>query len=643
MKPRYVLAVAIIFVLLLAVYFYNNKILAVSPQLAKDTASVSLDGTFLHFADDTGKVLFDSVSQELFIQKHFTPLRSSRSLGYNTDAHWFYTNPHPHADAPRRWVLSIGSPELENVDVWVGNPQRGFAHYVLGYHQPYENRPLRTRQFSMPIDIDQNTQIFLRVYTTNALNVHATLWQVNAFTAHETRDNFYRGGYFGILLIVVVFYFIFGLRAADSVLLAYAGYITAQLLFHLGTNGYLPVLLGGNSAWATDALPRVGWLGGAACIALMWDKLLALKNTLPRLHIFYLWNIGFSLSFLPFALMPFLVGEWLLYFVKLENLLNIFIFFISMALLWRYWMRDKRTELLVYFVAFAIPALATAVNTSLNQGWLAWNVVTAEFYQVATLVHVLVMSYGLALRLRQMQIDKQTAEQEVVLAARRAEEQRRFVAMLSHEFGNPLAAIDRSAQMIQIKASELPAQEMQRLQQIRKNATQLSGLVSHFLTTEALDNHAVSLTRKMCSLHSLMEQVMQQLDDARERIQVNVTPQNAKFLLDASLFSAALSNLVVNALRYSPPTSSVSVAVECSASGLRVTVSDSGSGLAQEELSELGKPYFRAASSQGKTGSGLGYYFARRIVEAHGGTLTARSSKCGGLEVEILLPKSALE
>ncbi|MBK8676209.1 MAG: hypothetical protein IPN27_07440 [Cellvibrionales bacterium] len=150
-------------------------------------------------------------------------------------------------------------------------------------------------------------------------------------------------------------------------------------------------------------MPRIGWLGGAACIALMWDKLLELKNTLPRLHIFYLWNIGFSLSFLPFALMPFLVGEWLLYFVKLENALNIFIFFISMVLLWRYWRRDKRAELLVYFVAFAIPALATAVNASLNQGWLAWNAVTAEFYQVATLVHVLVMSYGLALRLRQMQ------------------------------------------------------------------------------------------------------------------------------------------------------------------------------------------------------------------------------------------------
>lgn len=611
--------------------------------LSASASKISLDGHFEHFVDVKGELPFTTIAQPDFIKTHFAPLHSARSLGYNTDAHWFRTVLKPAPDTPKRWVLVIGSAELENVEMWIGDQVHGFQRYSLGYHQSYENRPLRTRLFSIPMDVFAGTQIYLRVSTTNALNVHANLWQVNAFTAHETRDNFYRGGYFGILLIVVVFYLIFGLRTADAVLLAYAGYITAQLLFHLGTNGYLPVLLGADSVWAADALPRIGWLGGAACIALMWDKLLALKNTLPRLHIFYKWNIGFSLSFLPFALMPFLVGEWLLYFVKLENALNIFIFFISMVLLWWYWRRAKRAELLVYFVAFAIPALATAVNASLNQGWLAWNAVTAEFYQVATLVHVLVMSYGLALRLRQMQVDKQVAEQEVVLAAQRAEEQRRFVAMLSHEFGNPLAAIDRAAQMIQIKAGDLSSQEQQRLQQIRHNASTLSGFVSNFLMTEALDHKAISPARQQCAIDNLFAQSVQQLDqEAQQRLRFTTTPLDATFLLDAALIQAALINLINNALRYSPPESVVSVTATQRAAGLSIAVTDCGAGLSAAELDSLGKPYFRAASSQGKAGSGLGYYFARRIVEAHGGTLTARSSKCGGLEVEIWLHQPAL-
>lgn len=632
--------------LFLALLAITSLALGAEPQyqpeqkLSAAIPSLSLDGRFAHFVDKENTLPFEMVAQPDFVKTRFAPLPDARSLGYGTDAHWFHTVLSPAPDAPKRWVLAIGSPELEAVDVWVGDQAHGFQHYALGYHRPYENRPLGTRLFSIPIDVFSGTQIFLRVSTTNAIIVHTTLWQVNAFTAHETRDNFYRGVYFGILLIVVVLYLIFGLRAEDVVLLAYAGYVAAQLLFHLGTNGYLPVLLDVGGAWATDALPRTGWCGGAACIALMWDRLLALRQTHRWLHRFYLSGACFSLAFLPFAWMPFLVGEWLLYLVKLANFVNVAIFFTSMVLLLVHWWRDRRVELAIYFVAFAIPALATAVNNGMNQGWLLRNVITTEFYQVATLVHVVVMSYGLALRLRQMQVDKQAAEQEVTLATQRAEEQRRFVAMLSHEFGNPLAAIDRAAQMIQIKADGLPSQEKQRLHQIRSNASTLAGFVSNFLVTEALDHDTVALEREPCAIHVLLEETLQQLDDdARQRLHIAVTPQDASFVLDASLMQAALINLITNALRYSPPASAVDIAAVQSTAGLHITVTDRGPGLGPAELAALGKPYFRASSSQGKAGSGLGYYFTRRITEAHGGTLTARSPVHGGLAVEIFLPR----
>lgn len=607
--------------------------------LSADTPELSLDGRFEHFVDAENKLSFENVSQLSFIQKNFKPLHSARSLGYDTDNHWFYTTLAVAQNAPKHWVLAIGTPELEVVEVWVGNTEKGFQHHILGYQQPYESRPLRTRLFAAPIDVFSGAEIFLRVKTTNAINVHATLWQVNAFTAHETRDNFFRGGYFGILLIVTIFYCIFGLRSFDVVLLSYAGYIASQGLFHLGTNGYLPVLLGNDGVWATDALPRIGWIGGSVCIALMWDRLLDLKDKNSFLHRFYLGSVGFNLLFLPFALLPFLVGEWLLYFVKLANAINVFIFSISMWLLFSRWLRNRKTELMIYFVAFAIPVVATAVNSSLNQGWLPWNPFLAEFYQAATLVHIVVMSYGLALRLRQLQVDKNFAEQSVAITTQRAAEQRRFVAMLSHEFGNPLAAIDRAAQMIQIKASDLATEELQRLHQIRSNASTLSGFVSNFLRTEALAHDAVTVVRKPCAIAMLISGCLSSLDEtSRNRIRVSITPQDLSFSLDASLVQAALNNLIINALRYSPSISVVDVVVAPSALGLNVHVIDNGSGLSEQELQFLGQPYFRASSSQGKAGSGLGYYFARHIVEAHGGTLIARSSASGGLAVEIFLP-----
>lgn len=607
-------------------------------QLRADVPRLFLEGRLEHFADAGNALPFAAVSQPDFVQTHFRRLPDARSLGYDTKAHWFHVTLKPAADAPPRWVLAIGTPELEEVDVWVEQREGGFKHYPMGYHRPYENRPLRTRLFALPLEVFDDMRVFLRVRTTNAINVHAELWQVEAFTASETRSNFYRGMYFGILLIAAALYIILGVRLRDVVMSAYAGYVASQILFNLGTNGYLPVLLGAHSEWFTDALPRIGWLGGAASIVLMWDRLLNLKQHWPRVHRLFLATLVLNLGLLPFALLPSLVGEWLLWVVKLANALNSLNFFISMGLLLHSWRHNRRGELLVYFVAFVIPALGTTVNNAINMGLLAQNAVTANFYQIAPLVHVLVMSYGLALRLRQLQYDKAAAEQEAAIATRRTEEQRRFVAMLSHEFGNPLAAIDRAAQMIQLKAPELAAPEAQRLAQIRGNAATLSGFVEHFLMTEALEHGALAVSPVPCDVRALLEgAIAQQGEAAAARLHVRQCPAGV-FELDSTLAGVAVGNLLANALRYSPPESRVEVNVVRDEAGLRICVADHGPGMDEEELGRLGTPYFRGAAALGKKGSGLGYHFTRRIVEAHGGRLSARSGEGKGLEVEIFLP-----
>jgi len=627
---------------LLAVLLLLGALAAALPahalQLSAAATRVSLEGRLAHFADPTGRLPFEAVSQPDFTREKFTRLPDARSLGYDTAAHWFHAELTPAADAPQRWVLAIGTPELEEVDVWVQLPDGSYKPYVMGYHRPYENRPLRTRLFALPMEVFSGMHLYLRVRTTNAINVHVNLWQVEAFTAGETRSNFYRGMYFGILLIAAALHAILGLRLRDVVMAAYAGYVAAQVLFNLGTNGYLPVLLTVHTAWFTDALPRIGWLGGAAAIVLMWDRLLQFKEHWPRVHRLFMGTLVLNLCLLPFALLPFLVNEWVLWVVKLANALNSLNFFLSMGLLIHTWRQQRRGELLVYFVAFVIPALGTTINSAANLGLMAQNTLAADFYQIAPLVHVLVMSYGLALRLRQLQYDKTAAQHAAAMATQRSEEQRRFVAMLSHEFGNPLAAIDRAAQMLQLKLPGLPPAQAQRLALIRGNAATLARFVEHFLMTEALEHGALKLSRKPCRLRPLLEDtIRQQGEAAAPRLRLLACPDGV-FALDATLLSAALGNLLANALRYSPPGSAVEISAAHGADGLRIRVTDHGQGMTPDDLEKLGTPYFRGPASLGKKGSGLGYHFTRCIVQAHGGQLTARSSPGTGLEVEIVLP-----
>jgi len=597
---------------------------------------ISLEGRLEHFVDKSNALPFETIAQSDFVRSNFVRLPEFRSLSYDTYTHWFHAELTQADGGPSHRVLTIGSPELEELDVWLERKDGSFEAHVMGYHRSGDQRPL-ARLFVLPLETFPGMHVYFRVRTNNAINVHAELFQADAFTSDETRGNFLHGLYFGILLIAIALYAILGARLRDAVMAAYAGYVASQLLFHLGATGYLPVLAG-HSAWLMDALPRVGWLGGAVSIVLMWDRLLGLRLTHPNIHRLYLFTIVLNMALLVFALLPSLVTAATLLVVKLANYLNVLNFVIAMFLLVRAWRRSRRVEWMIYLIAFVIPTLGALVNTTANQGLLPWNAVTANFYQVAALVHVLVMSYGLALRLRQLQHDKAAAEQETAIVTRRAEQQRHFVAMLSHEFGNPLAAIDRAAQMIQLSAPDMPPKDARRLTLIRGNAATLSGFVDRFLMTEALDNGALTLAREPCGVRQMLEDTIGQQDPAaRARIRLGKCPDGT-FAMDGTLTGVAIGNLLTNALRYSPPESAVEVDALRDAAGLRIRVADHGPGLGADELDRLGTLYFRGTTALGKKGSGLGYHFTRRIVEAHGGTLTARSNAGAGLEVEVFLP-----
>lgn len=606
--------------------------------LSKDTPYLNLQGQLHHFSDASGQRSFTEVSQPDFVEQHFTRLTRNNSLGYNIHAHWFQASLEVAADAPSRWVLAVGSPELEEVGLYLQQTDGSFRHYSLGYHHPYDDRPVRTRQFDVPLDVFPGMQIFIHIQSTNALKVSAELWQVNAFTAQETQVNFYYGLYFGILLIAVVLYAILGAGLRDLTMAAYAGYVTSQLLFHLGATGYLVVLLNGfHSAYLSDALPRIGWLGGAIAIVLMWDSLLKLKQYYLAIHRVFLFTIALNLLLLPFALMPFLVGEWLLWVVKLANILNVLNFFIGLWLLFRTWQQSQQMQWMIYLAAFILPALGTMVNTATNQGLLPQSLFTNQFYLISVLVHVLVMSYGLALRLRQLQQDKTRAEQAAARAKQRATEQQRFFAMISHEFGNPLAAIDRAAQMIEITSPELAQSAAPRLNNIRNNATTLSNLIEQFLNSEALANGSLRVEKEPCALDDLLAAALTTQDNEQARIKLFPYPKGLVIHADATLLKIALGNLLSNALRYSPPHSIVELRVSQEAGKLRLSVLDSGPGLSTQELADIGQPWFRTSSSQGKKGTGLGYYFAQQIITAHQGHLSAQVRSEGGLQVSICL------
>lgn len=130
--------------------------------------------------------------------------------------------------------------------------------------------------------------------------------------------------------------------------------------------------------------------------------------------------------------------------------------------------------------------------------------------------------------------------------------------------------------------------------------------------------------------------------EAEDRLEVAVETPDHPLLVDAPFLGVAIGNLVQNALRYSPPDAPVRVTAGYDAAedggGIVIRVADRGRGMAPEEVERIGSIYFRASSSKGTKGTGLGLYMTKKIVAAHGGTLAVENMRGEGSVFTIRLP-----
>jgi signal transduction histidine kinase len=99
-----------------------------------------------------------------------------------------------------------------------------------------------------------------------------------------------------------------------------------------------------------------------------------------------------------------------------------------------------------------------------------------------------------------------------------------------------------------------------------------------------------------------------------------------------------ITNLLDNALRYTPSTGGIVVRLSKDLAGAHISICDAGPGLSPEEIAVVFEPYRRAASSLGRAGSGLGLYVSKQIVEAHGGRIGVESVRGMGARFFFALP-----
>ena len=612
-------------------------------ELGATTRQVNLGTQVERWIDPTGQADL-AQAQQRAAAGDFKALPGLPSTGFTLAAHWFRVRLAPQPTAPKHWVLAIGATYLNDVQVWTRTADSAWAHHQRGDRFTAEPRPFAARLNAVNLRLTpgQPAEIWVRVQTTSVMNVTLDLWQPDAYAGSETLAGMAYGGFVAVIALVVLVYAMLGLGLRDRVLLSYAGYMSTLAVLYFCNGGLLQMLLPIRPWWLSDILVSYGALGAFYIGNLMWVEVLELRRYFPRLAWVYYAASALVAVLLPLSATDFYsVMASAVYFAAWPlALCNLY----AVVALWR---RCRESINVIYVIVFSISSVGTWVILGVLLGWLPRNAWTVGFYPASTAIHIAMMSVAMVMRVIRVQRDKNEAQKASALATLHTENQRRFVAMLTHEFRNPLAGIDRAANLLQAMPDQRPEDVARRLGGIRTQVSRLGTLVDSFLLSEAADQKHLQPRLQTVDLQHTLHDLRQGLSaELRDRVEVQVEPAHLPARVDVSLLSLALHNLLDNALRYAPEGTPVGLQARIDVADpgwLLIEVSDHGPGLSADELALLGTPYYRASSAIGKQGTGLGYHFCRSLVQAQGGSIEAQPNGARGLRVTLRLPQDMLQ
>jgi signal transduction histidine kinase len=219
------------------------------------------------------------------------------------------------------------------------------------------------------------------------------------------------------------------------------------------------------------------------------------------------------------------------------------------------------------------------------------------------------------------------------------EVRRRLLADVSHELRTPLSVVQGNLEALVDGVH--PADEAH-LVAILEETKVLSRLVEDLRTLSLAESGALALHREAIDVGALVRETVASFASQAEPMGVSLEADASSHLLpvDADPVRAReiLSNLIANALRYTPRDGRITVVARPEDPGVAIEVRDTGAGIAPEQIDRIFDRFYKSAESRG---AGLGLAIAKQLVEAHGGRISATSVVGEGTTIRFTLPAEA--
>ncbi len=218
-----------------------------------------------------------------------------------------------------------------------------------------------------------------------------------------------------------------------------------------------------------------------------------------------------------------------------------------------------------------------------------------------------------------------------------------FISMMSHDLKTPIARIQGMTDVIFKNQNPISQAQKEALETIQGSSEELLRFINAILQYGRVESQNVHLNLQARDINQLLQDVIKKYDFMATVKKIQISPQLEPLFpinVDPELIKQVFSNLIENAIKYSPEGSRVMVTSEEKNNKVVIQVSDQGQGIPEDELSNVFMKYFRSKNVKSSPikGSGLGLYLAKYFTELHHGHIFVESSYGQGSTFTVELP-----
>lgn len=220
-----------------------------------------------------------------------------------------------------------------------------------------------------------------------------------------------------------------------------------------------------------------------------------------------------------------------------------------------------------------------------------------------------------------------------------------FIANVSHELRTPISMLQGYSEAIVDDIAESQEEKKEMAKVIYDESLRMGRLVNELLDLARMEAGHIQLTKETVNLSSFMNRIIHKFQGLAKEHNIHLTAELESDipdpLFDPDRIEQVLTNLIDNAIRHTPQQGSVMLRVNEDDFGLKVEVTDSGSGIPEEDLPFVFERFYKAdkARTRGRAGTGLGLAIAKNIIDAHHGHISVQSKIGQGTTFSFSLPR----